>query len=259
MDDIKVEFAVQMSGEKCAEKVRKALENVGNVDIDLKLGRVIINSTIPWSELQDLIEKTGRKAVLSGFGGQSAVAMIQNETNNIKGVVRFSVIDNTNAGCVVDGVIDGLNPGLHGIHIHECGDISEGCQSVGSHYNPRDSPHGSPNDPPSKRHTGDLGNVRANDDGRATFRFIDPIVEVWDIIGRSVVISENADDCGRGESDRSLIDGNCGRRIACGIIARSAGILQNYKKICACDGVTLWDEREKPLAGGERNMKKSVN
>ncbi|TMW42155.1 hypothetical protein DOY81_012767 [Sarcophaga bullata] len=44
-------------------------------------------------------------------------------------------------------------------------------------------------------------------------------------------------------------------RIACGIIARSAGILQNFKKICACDGVTLWDERYKPLAGGTRAQK----
>lgn len=42
-------------------------------------------------------------------------------------------------------------------------------------------------------------------------------------------------------------------RIACGIIARSAGIMQNFKKFCACDGVTLWDERLKPLAGGNRS------
>lgn len=48
-------------------------------------------------------------------------------------------------------------------------------------------------------------------------------------------------------------------RLACGIIARSAGILQNYKKICACDGVTIWDERDKPLAGGNRSVKTPSN
>ena len=32
--------------------------------------------------------------------------------------------------------------------------------------------------------------------------------------------------------------------MACGIIARSSGLFQNEKKICACDGNTLWDERE---------------
>lgn len=31
-------------------------------------------------------------------------------------------------------------------------------------------------------------------------------------------------------------------RIACGVIARSPGLFQNEKKICACDGVTIWDE-----------------
>ena len=43
-------------------------------------------------------------------------------------------------------------------------------------------------------------------------------------------------------------------RLGCGIIARSAGLFENTKKICACDGVSLWDERNKPLAGpGRRN------
>lgn len=41
-------------------------------------------------------------------------------------------------------------------------------------------------------------------------------------------------------------------RLACGIIARAAGINENFKKICACDGITLWDERNVPVAGGAR-------
>lgn len=31
-------------------------------------------------------------------------------------------------------------------------------------------------------------------------------------------------------------------RLMCGIIARSAGLFQNTKKVCTCDGVTIWDE-----------------
>ncbi|XP_055836441.1 copper chaperone for superoxide dismutase [Episyrphus balteatus] len=257
MSEIKIEFAVQMSGEKCSEKVKKSLEGVGEISINLKEGRVVVTTKHPWSDIQDRIEKTGRTAVLCGFGGKSAVAMINNSDSKsltkVQGVVRFSAINNEESGCVVDGVIDGLSPGLHGIHLHECGDISAGYESLGGHYNPRGSPHGSPENSADKRHVGDLGNIRADEEGRATFRFIDPLVEVWDIIGRSVVVTENPDDLGRGGNERSLIDGNSGDRIACGIIARSAGILQNYKKICACDGVTLWDERNKPLAGGNRN------
>ena len=34
-------------------------------------------------------------------------------------------------------------------------------------------------------------------------------------------------------------------RLTCGIIARSAGLFQNSKKFCACDGKILWED--KPL------------
>ena len=37
---------------------------------------------------------------------------------------------------------------------------------------------------------GDLGNIEANVDGRATFRIIDQQLKIWDIIGRSVCINE---------------------------------------------------------------------
>lgn len=43
--------------------------------------------------------------------------------------------------------------------------------------------------------------------------------------------------------------------IACGIIARASGLFENSKKICACDGVTLWEERDVPLAGPGRQRK----
>ena len=42
------------------------------------------------------------------------------------------------------------------------------------------------------------------------------------------------------------IDGNGGGLISCGIIARSAGLFENSaKKFCACDGVPIWDERDR--------------
>ena len=44
-------------------------------------------------------------------------------------------------------------------------------------------------------------------------------------------------------------------RVACGIIARSAGLFENAKRFCACDGVTIWDERDKPVAGEGRQSK----
>ncbi|EDW89616.1 copper chaperone for superoxide dismutase isoform X1 [Drosophila yakuba] len=263
MSSIKIEFAVQMrkGDESYAGALRSALDGFGQLEIDTQEGRVIVQTQRPWSEIQDKIEATGVRAVLSGFGGQSAVALINTtgsvvDKTAIQGVVRFTTITaDKEPGVVVDGVVDGLSPGLHGLHIHESGDTSSGCLSVGDHYNPRQSPHGSPAAAAEERHAGDLGNIRADENGRATFRFVDPVLEVWDIIGRAVVLTANADDLGRGANEQSLIDGNSGERIACGIIARSAGILENFKRICACDGVTLWDERNKPLAGKQRSQK----
>lgn len=60
-------------------------------------------------------------------------------------------------------------------------------------------------------------------------------LEIGDIIGRSLVIEDR--------------DSN---KLACAVIARSAGVSQNKKVICACDGVTIWEERERPLAGPGR-------
>ena len=50
----------------------------------------------------------------------------------------------------------------------------------------------------------------------------------------------------------------CVSRLACGIIARSAGMFENSKRICACDGVTLWDERDRPLAGPGRRQRSNM-
>ena len=84
---------------------------------------------------------------------------------------------------------------------------SNGCGAdpdvLGGHYNPRGTRHGSPVDGGEARHVGDLGNVRAGEDGRADFRFSDRLIKVWDVIGRSVAVAEGRDDLGRGGRARS--------------------------------------------------------
>ncbi|XP_076654601.1 copper chaperone for superoxide dismutase isoform X2 [Halictus rubicundus] len=253
MSSAKIEFAVNMTCQKCVDAVQNSLASVKgieNIDISLEKGNVVVQTNLPYSVIQEKIEQSGRKAILKGYGNSlSAVAMLGGNSgysvsNKIMGVIRFA---ETPDGCIIDGTVDGLKPGKHGIHIHECGDISEGCNSVGEHFNPNNTIHGGPDDDVNKRHIGDLGNITANEVGRATFRRIVTLIKIPDIIGRSLVITESPDDLGKGDAPSSKIDGNSGNRLACGIIARSSGLFQNAKKICACDGLTLWDERDKAL------------
>ncbi|TMW42156.1 hypothetical protein DOY81_012768 [Sarcophaga bullata] len=49
---------------------------------------------------------------------------------------------------------------------------------VGNHYNPRDHHTAARMTILNNRHAGDLGNIRADDSGRATFRFMDNVLEV---------------------------------------------------------------------------------
>ncbi|KAK7580231.1 hypothetical protein V9T40_000860 [Parthenolecanium corni] len=254
-----VEFAIQMHDKVTANVLKNSLSElsgVDNVSIYPESGTLVIKSSLPISVLQEKIEETGQRAVIKGFGDsvQAAVAIVGGECGfaqgKLQGVVRFIQADDNT--CIVDGTIDGLSPGLHGLHVHEFGDISEGCDKVGQHFSLVNASHGAPSCDTSHRHTGDLGNIQVNEDGRSQFRFSDSVLKVWDVIGRTIVVTENADDLGKGNNPQSLIDGNSGKRLGCGIIARSAGLFENTKKICACDGVSLWDERNKPLAGPGR-------
>ncbi|XP_029977208.1 copper chaperone for superoxide dismutase [Salarias fasciatus] len=252
----KLEFAVQMTCESCAQKVRAALEGkpgVKSISIDISKEAVLVESSLTSAEIQALIESTGRRAVLKGIGGSeqdlgAAVAMLDGG-GSIQGVVRFLQLSEER--CLIDGTIDGLEPGAHGLHVHTLGDLTQDCLSVGEHFNPFGKPHGGPGD--SDRHAGDLGNIVAGPDGRASFRLEDTQLKVWDVIGRSLVVDAGEDDLGRGGHPLSRQTGNSGQRLACGIIARSAGLFQNPKQICACDGVTLWEERDRPIAGKGRS------
>ncbi|KAJ0006512.1 hypothetical protein NQD34_013785 [Periophthalmus magnuspinnatus] len=251
----KLEFTVQMTCESCANKVRGALEGkpgVKSVHVDVQSEAVLVETVLTSAEVQALIESTGRRAVLKGIGGSqqdlgAAVAMLFG--SGVQGVVRFLQLSPER--CLIDGSIDGLQPGAHGLHVHALGDLTLDCLSCGEHYNPFGQQHGGPGD--SERHVGDLGNIVASEDGKASFRLEDDQLKVWDVIGRSLVVDAGEDDLGRGSHPLSKLTGNSGERLACGIIARSAGLFENPKRICACDGVTLWEERDRPIAGKGRN------
>lgn len=127
---------------------------------------------------------------------------------------------------VTAGEDSGLEPGEHGIHIHETGLCeAEGdspYESAGGHFNPTDASHGGPDDEDS--HAGDLGNLTVEDDGTFQFEFsTDKITleegmdnSLTDDDGSALLIHAGPDDL---ESDPS---GESGDRLACGVIAEPA-------------------------------------
>ncbi len=115
------------------------------------------------------------------------------------------------------GQINGLEPGEHGIHIHEFGDLSKGCETAGGHYDPDGVEHGDL----EKGHVGDLGNIVANESGTAKFKIIAERVDLTgdrSVVGRALVVHADRDDLGKGGDEESLKTGNAGDRLGCGVI-----------------------------------------
>ncbi len=89
---------------------------------------------------------------------------------------------------------------------------------------------------------GSLGNLKVGESGSADLHIYSEKLKVFDIIGRSVVVSGTNGKRYHESSAVLMNDSNCWCRLMCGVIARSAGLFQNSKRLCSCDGVTIWDE-----------------
>ncbi|WP_138420278.1 superoxide dismutase family protein [Aquibacillus sediminis] len=116
--------------------------------------------------------------------------------------------------------VEGLEPGLHGIHVHEYPEC-EGpdFKSAGSHYNPEGNEHGLMH--PEGSHLGDLPNIEVSEDGMVDeaelqingATLTDGNTSILKEDGTSLIIHQKQDD---GVSQPA---GNAGERIACGVIS----------------------------------------
>ncbi|WP_182201586.1 superoxide dismutase family protein [Paraliobacillus salinarum] len=140
---------------------------------------------------------------------------LYNQANDPVGTATFTEEAN---GVAVKVSVEGLAPGLHGIHIHEYSKCeAPDFKSAGSHYNPAGNEHGLMY--PDGAHLGDMPNIEAGSDGTAEAEFELPEATLsegqYSLLqddGTSIIIHEKQDD---GVSQPS---GDAGERVVCGKI-----------------------------------------
>ena len=150
------------------------------------------------------------------------IAIAYFNDKKIKGTIHFYELNKNKV--LIDIDLQGFHKNsIHGMHIHEAGDLSDKCTSACAHFNPTNKNHGGIDS--KDRHVGDLGNITSDNNGNIKIKINDNLIKLrgskFNIIGRSVVIHEDEDDNGLGGYEDSLTTGHSGARICCAVIGYS--------------------------------------
>ncbi|KAJ4877057.1 hypothetical protein Rs2_42075 [Raphanus sativus] len=149
----------------------------------------------------------------------SAAAVSEFKGPNIFGVVRFVQISMENVR--IEASFGGLSPGKHSWCINEYGDLTKGAASTGNIYNPLQD------DQAATQLPGDLGTLEADQNGEALYTVKKENMKVTDLIGRAIVVYETEDKSVHG--------------ITAAVVARSGEVGESCRKLCSCDGTTIWE------------------
>lgn len=156
-------------------------------------------------------------------GEQYALATLQPVNDSqVTGSITFT---QQSGGVAIMAQLNGLEPGMHGFHIHEFGDCSapDG-SSAGEHWNPENREHGAPTGNPGERHLGDLGNVEVTESGEVRYDHVDSVISLTGnngIVGKAIVVHAMEDDL------MSQPSGNSGDPVACGVIEGGSQLTQD--------------------------------
>ena len=253
-----LQFMVEMSCGKCVAAVESAVAAVPGVEavtgaLETNTVRVVARLSHA-DDVIDAITRAGYKARLIGSGdveafgedlarrlgtdlrtlrqSLAAVAEFKGKAyghGDVTGVVRFVAVNEDT--CVVEGALEGLVPGsTYAVTVRQYGDTTDGVKTTGGIYDASDVDGCADVDiDVAAPAAGEIGEVTADADGRATVpaRVVDSRVKVWDVIGRSLAVCR-ADAAGGGDG-------------AAAVLARSAGVGENLKRVCHCDGTVIFE------------------
>ena len=119
--------------------------------------------------------------------------------------------------------VTGLTPGKHGVHLHAVGKCEPDFLAAGGHFDPGPASNTDP-DANHPFHMGDVPNIEAGADGKATMKIVttrvtlsDGPLSVFDADGTAIIIHGNEDQMKTG-APKSGVSG--GPRVACGVIVK---------------------------------------
>ncbi|KAL5319789.1 hypothetical protein ACEPPN_012846 [Leptodophora sp. 'Broadleaf-Isolate-01'] len=207
-------FAVPMTCESCVEDISGSLHKLSGIQkVEANLKDQLVT-----------IEGTG-----------AAVCILETHSTTVSDKVRglARMVQVSSNLTLIDLTIRGLSPGSYWATVRETGDISNGAISTrGIWSDPKEG---------DLKPRGFLGTVQVGKDGVGSV-FLDKPIQIWEMIGRGMVVSKQHEGEGRFEQNDA--------DTLVGVIARSAGVWDNDKTVCSCSGKTLWEERKDEVKKG---------
>lgn len=154
-------------------------------------------------------------------GTSTATAELEDNEGNPAGTAEL--VQTPQGVEITAEVTSGVESGVHGMHIHEKGDLSSSdFESAGDHFNPTDAKHGFDN--PEGPHAGDLRNITIEEDGTATYQTVNDRItlsegpnSILDEDGSALVVHEMTDDYTTND-DPETGPGTSGDRAVAGVI-----------------------------------------